>query len=175
MKKLTGIFAFVAFATLGMATMAQAAGKDYNVRVNPLGMAFGTLNGALDIGVGESMTIGPSFSYASVSSSVTVGTTTSTSKTTAYGFGLGMNLFLGNNRFTDSWVFSPWAQYASATAGTATASALAFGGDIGYQWFWDGGFNLGLGLGVGYYSFDASIFALSGVLPSGYFTIGYAF
>ncbi|MCM2322987.1 MAG: DUF3575 domain-containing protein, partial [Oligoflexia bacterium] len=166
----------LAIAILGFATVASAAQpaaapvaapmttgmKDYNVRVNPLGLLFGSANAALDIGVSDSITVGPMASL--MSATTTVGTTTT--KTTIFGVGAGVNFFLGQNRFTDAWVFSPFAQYISASVDSESAGALAVGADMGYQWFWENGVNLGLGLGVGYYSLDAELFAISGLLPS---------
>lgn len=169
-------------STYSFAATAESTGpdKDLNIRVNPLGFIFGAANVQFDIGISDSFTLGPSLSYASVKATSTTtvnGTTTSSSSVSSSAFGVGAraNLFLGHSRFTDGWYLGPEVGFASAKAGSTSASGLSVGAVVGYGWFWEKGFNIMFGLGVQYISVDTAVFSVGGVLPAGEFTLGYAF
>jgi hypothetical protein len=114
-------------------------------------------------------------SYRSLST--TVGTTTSSA--TEVSFGAMAELFLGQPRFTDSWVLSPYILYSIASGTSTSSTGLSLGVDAGYQWFWNSGFNMAVGLGMQYISIDYSKViagsSLSGVIPSIRFGVGYSF
>jgi hypothetical protein len=165
---------FVTFLALACASSAFALEekpeKSSNIRVNPLGLMFGVANATWDIGAAERFTIGPSAAFTTrTSNGVTA---------TGYGFGVDTNFFLGHDRFTDSWIFSPFIGYAHASSSNGSASGSSLGANIQYGWFYDSGFNIGLGGGIQYISIDYSSLGLgtaSGLLPSITFTLGYAF
>ncbi|MBL7714387.1 MAG: DUF3575 domain-containing protein [Bdellovibrionales bacterium] len=164
---------FLALTGLSLTTSAFAASdKKTNISTNPLALAFGSINVNADFKMSEKMTLGPSFAYSSY--------TSGSSKATGIGVGANLGLYLSNNAFSDSWVFNLGIDYANASnsSTSASVSGLAFGGTIGYGWFWDGGFNIGLGVGAQYITFDfgkIGLGSISGVLPRLLFTIGYAF
>jgi hypothetical protein len=168
---LTLILALPSFAwAAGSARIDGGPAHSNNIRFNPIGLLFGVANATLDIGATDRITIGPSAAF----------TTRSNQGVTATGFGLGTeaNFFLGNDRFTDSWIFSPSVEFASASGNGKSASGVGFGANMVYGWFYDSGFNLSLGGGIQYVSLDYSDLGLgtvSGLLPSITFTLGYAF
>lgn len=160
----------LAYAAGGSARIDGGPAHSNNIRVNPVGLLFGVANATWDIGTSDRVTVGPSAAF----------TTRSANGVTATGFALGVetNFFLGNDRFTDSWIFSPSAGFASASGNGQSASGMAVGANLQYGWFYDSGFNIGLGGGIQYVSIDYSDLGLgtvSGLLPSITFTMGYAF
>jgi len=177
----------VSYCLIGVTAVAVFAGSTFaadraaNVRVNPLGLLIGTLGAEIDIGVGESVTVGPAVSLMSL----TAGTTS----VNAFSFGVRANFYLGGPRFTDGWFVGPSAIYApmTITVGDATGSANAFaiGAVAGYQWVWDSGFNINLAGGAAYYTAAADVTldddtsiampGFSGVGPALEFSLGWAF
>jgi hypothetical protein len=163
---MTFVFSSASFADSTPVTPVRNA----NVRVNPLGIAFGVVNATLDLGAGDNFTVGPSAAFMTRSAN---GITA-----TGFGIGIGSNIFLGHPRFTDSWILAPEVGYAYASGGGNSASGTELGLSIDYGWFWSSGFNLALGAGIEYVSLDYSQLGLgsvSGLLPSLTLTIGYAF
>ncbi len=162
------------------APAAAASGgteKSMNVRVNPLGLLFGSVNGKLDMKMNTNWTVGLYGSYASYSLlSIT---------TKSYGVGVGATYYF-NKAFEDSWVVEPFVAYnrtSVTTTDTASLNGFVLGSDFGYQWNWAGGFNITLGLGVAYTLVDSTVtiggtsvsVGGSGIGPSATFALGYAF
>lgn len=165
---------------IGAVQAAHSAEKTVNLSVNPLGLAFGAANMNADFAVSESLTFGPSISYASFSATgLNADLTTNTTTGSATGFGVNMNWFMGNKALTDSWFLNPFVMYAKASSSqNLSASGTSFGANIGYWWFWESGINLGLGLGIQKLNIDLATLGLgsiSGTLPSAMFQFGYAF
>jgi hypothetical protein len=178
-------------------TTAEVSHKEMrstNIRVSPLGIASGAVGLHVDLGVSDSITVGPTASHYTAS----VGINDFETKLSAWEFGVRANFYLGGDRFQSGWVFGPSVSYMPATltqtdAGTETASAslsgVTAGALIGYQWVFDGGFNMNLGGGIAYYGIagdatgqaaDGTDVALatpafSGILPNLELTVGYAF
>lgn len=165
----------------GVVGSNEAAAYDMNVRVNPLGLAFGIIGAEVDFKVGESMTVGPSLGILSTS----LGTTS----LNAYQIGARANFYLSGPAISDGWFAAPYASFLPMTikSGNASASWSSFsaGALFGYQWVWESGFNMDVGLGASYYSTASSVTAddgsslsvpgFSGILPAFEWSVGYAF
>jgi len=145
-------------------------GHTVNLSVSPVGLLFGVATLNADFKVAESLTFGPSALYSSLSA----GTVSATS----YGFGANLNFYLGHPVFTDSCILNGTVSYVNASNSFGSSSGVSAGANIGYWWFWHGGFNLGLGLGLQYVSLNYASLGLgsiSGVMPNGFLNIGYSF
>ncbi len=151
-------------------TEGDLSGDNVNIYISPLGFVFGVANLAAEFKLAERLSLGPTVSYSK--------RTSGTSSATAWSFGATMTLYLSDPAMNDSWFISPFFQYAIASNGNLSASGIATGLDLGYWWFFDSGINIALGAGIQYYSIDFSsigIGAISSLLPSLKFSIGYAF
>ncbi len=168
--------------------------KSTNIRVSPLGIASGAFGVHVDFGVSDRITVGPTVSHYTGS----VGINDSKTELSAWEFGARSNFYLSGDRFNDSWVLGTSLSYMPATlretiGGTeiakASLSGVTAGALIGYQWVWNGGFNMNVGGGIAYYGIgdsasttnvDGTTVAMStpafhGVLPNLELTVGYAF
>ena len=124
-----------------------------NVRLNPLGLLFGTYDLGVDLTLGSAWTLGPMIRFAS-----TTGTfdDVGTEYAVKYlGFGLRGTWFY-NGVLTRGLYLAPTLTYVNAGVtvrdrfGQSTeysASGFMIGGLIGYGWFWDH-FNLMVGGGL---------------------------
>ncbi len=140
-------------ATLVLTSLASAkSGDNFNVYINPLGLAVGSLNAGVDYVVAPQWTVGGYGSYINVklpkSGSMT-------EDLTINGYGLGVKgTWYHSGALTDSWYVSPFVQYQSIKAETAnTAGKLSAEGDgtylgatTGYGWYWEN-FNMAVGGG----------------------------
>jgi hypothetical protein len=135
-------------------TVNTAQANSVNVRINPLAALFGMLNAEIDFKMSDSLTVGPSLSYWSIS----LGDVSFS----AYSLGVRANYYFGGGALdTDGWYLGPYAAFASMTVEedllgdnfSASASGFGLGAMIGHQWMWET-FNINLGLGFGYYMID---------------------
>lgn len=186
------LIAVSVFLSMLMAVPSFAAGdKSVNVWVNPLGLIIGWMSGGVDFKISDSLTIGPQGAYFSASSSTTVLSVTQEFKTKYTAIGAQARYYFSGNAISDGWMLTPFFQYvplsysitmAGVTQST-TATALQFGSLIGYNWVWDGGFNMALGLGGAYGTGSKTVTvggttqngSASGLGASFEFAIGYAF
>lgn len=157
-------------------SLAWAEGSHMgNIRVNPLGLLFGSFNVGADFAVSDQFTLGGGGSYSSLSSGST--------KASAFGIEARAQYFF-DKVFTDDWYLAPFFAYSSGTGEDGINSDIdvtvtSFGAAIGYMWIWDN-FNIQFGGGLQSLSIDAdsnatNFTSLDGVLPYLEFTLGYAF
>lgn len=128
----------------------------FNVRVSPILPIAGFYSGTIEIGVGDSWTIGPHYSYFRwkvdtegdgffdemiediFSFRVQV-------------FGLNFKKYWRGQRFKSSWYNEMTLGYLQTKNGRhhVTRSGSLYNSlSGGYHWFWDSGFNMNLGLGI---------------------------
>jgi hypothetical protein len=164
-------YSIVVLCLVTSSTALASPSRSANFRFNPLGILAGIANLSLDLGFLSSVTLGPSGLYA----------TRTENGVTATGYGIGgeMCIFLGHDRFTDSWVLSPFAAYQKASNDLGEAiQGPAYGANLEYDWFFGSGFNIGLGGGLEYVSLDYTKLGQTrkaGLWPSLTFTLGVSF
>ncbi len=135
--------------TKSQAIKSNEPTKNITTNSAPL-ILYGALNLGAEIGVKESLTIGPHlFFYKETVLGMVLKTTQIQFKT---------NFYLNGKRFKDGFVLSPYLTYYKFTANSedsdTSASGYGVGGIIAYRLFWANGFNLGFGLGVIAYNTD---------------------
>lgn len=155
--------------------------KTFNVRVNPLGLAIGSLSAEGDFRLSDKWTLGPSISHYSADFLFT--------SLSGWGFGARSNYYLTGNVFEDSWIVgtSVGLSTVSVTLGADKASGvgLFLQSVLGYQWVWTSGLNLQLALGGSWYSQGSELRAdngtvidvpfYHGIKPAAELTVGYVF
>lgn len=178
MKKLIPVLALV-IATASYAEEKKSAGssygsagtKSYNLHANPLGLLFGVANLNFDFKLSDNFALGVGASYFRY--------TYLTTSATSIGFSVAGTWFPSHDAFTTGLFVRPEVGYAFASVTGASASGIAIGANVGYWWFWEGGFNLGLGGGLSYYGVNYGNLiagaASSSVGPTLMANIGYAF
>lgn len=136
-----------------VATRPAPRAARYNIRANPLGLIFGTLDLGFDITLNGQWTIGPMLRYASRSGDLDDGRT----NYAVHYLGVGARgTWFRNGVFRQGLYAAPTATYVNAgvklqDSKTPTteysASGLMVGGLVGYGWFWDS-FNVMVGGGA---------------------------
>ncbi len=160
---------------LGFTSMASA--QDNIIKVQPLGLAFGTLNATYERVLNDQSSFLASASARFSLFGVDV---------TLIGVGAGWRYYLTNKR-TDvpkGLYVNPQVgfSFGSVNEGDLDNSFTTFGigAEIGYQWVWDSGVVLDLGIGPNYTVIsgqvdDVGFDNTSGILPSMTVALGYAF
>ncbi len=165
-----------------------------NLNVAPIAIAFGGLGAHLDFGIGESTTLGPTFSYQRASAGF--GDFAET-KVGIYEIGARANFYMGGRRFSNGFVLGPYLSYMPATVtqksmgreSSGSVSGISAGALASYQWVWSSGINMTAGGGLAYYSLPSdatvastdgskekvSVPGFTGVLPNIELTMGYVF
>lgn len=162
LKKIITIGAFV--------FVQQIWATNTNITVNPLGLLLGAANVGVEFKLTDSVALGPQLAFAKVSSGI--------NDATGLGAGVKADFYLSSSTFSDSWVLSPSVNYFRFTNNSQTASGLSLAAIIGYSWFWPSGFNMNLGFGIQYLTLDFTdlgLASVSGTLPAGNFSLGWAF
>ncbi len=177
MKK---VFLSAALMCITILSMAQEERQNV-VKLNPLGIIFGSANVAYERAIGEksSVVIAPSFG----------GFKLGGVKYSSFGLGAEYRYYLGQSSAPKNLYVSPGVGYSGGKVkwegfneedtkfGSFNLKAV-----IGNQWIWGSGFTLDLNGGISYWKFnykddESSSFALkgSGILPALGLSIGYAF
>ena len=172
-KYLAAIFVFALLASNIMAEENMPARKTMEISVNPLLLALGYLPLNFRVALTEKLALGLH----------------------AYGrfFGLGkykihgggggasVKFFLNGTAISDSWFVEPginagYSIYDSKGYWSLSPSVVA-----GYTWVWDSGFLINLGIGAQYThafidknTFGKESFSLHGIMPTGEFSLGWA-
>lgn len=168
-------------ARTGHMTEEVAQTKFLNVRVNPLGLALGSLSGEADFRIGDKFTIGPSLSHFSANFFFT--------ELTGWGIGARSNYYVTGSVFQDSWIVGTSVGLSTTKVRFGTEEASNIGGFvnalIGYQFVFKSGLNLQLALGGSWYSQDSEMTTeqgtvidvpfYHGIKPAAEFTVGYLF
>ena len=168
MKKLIISLALIVFA-LG------AHAQNNVIKTNPLGLAFGNFNATYErvFGTTSSLIIKGQYMYKLLGADVSLA-----------GGGLGYRYYFTHAKkpVPAGFYINPQASFAFGSvtndAGEKyTASTMAFGAELGYQWVWESGFVLDLGIGPMYTiaKGGTSEDELKGIMPSLTLAIGYAF
>jgi len=165
------------------APAAPTTGPLNTITVNPLSLAFGSINFEYERATSPTFSwfVGPQ--YASFSTSVLDDEFTASS----YGLTGGVRFFL-TGRAPEGFFISPNASlgYASAEAGGESASALSYsvGAIGGYTWIFGDVFDLSVGLGAQYMHTEVAVpdgdgddleIGFTGVLPALRLSLGVAF
>jgi len=165
--------AFFAMVLLSNSILADDVRKTMEVSVNPLLLAIGYLPVNFRIAVANKMALGL-HAY---------GHFFALGKTSVYGGGGGIStkFFLSGTAISDSWYVQPefdagFSRWGSQGFWTVSPSVIA-----GYTWVWDSGFLINLGLGAQYRIafidkdlLGKDTFGVSGILPTGEFSLGWA-
>ncbi len=168
MKKLILSFVFVALA-FGINAQSNV------IKTNPLGLAFGNFNATYErvFGTSSSLLVRGQYMYKLLGAEVNLA-----------GAGLGYRYYFTHAKkpVPGGFYITPQVQFAFGKITDDddieySASTVAFGAEIGYQWVWDSGFVLDLGIGPMYTIAKGgdSENSLSGIMPSATLAIGYAF
>ncbi len=177
------IIALMLIAAVNIAVAQETAPKNV-VKINPLGVLFGSANLAYERALTEksSFLIAPSFGFFKLSGA----------KYSSFGLGAEYRFYLSKTKTAPAGLFvAPGAGYTGGSVkvddgqgGTSKTnfSAYYIKGILGHQWIWDSGFTLDLNGGIQYIGFsykdDGSNFSTlkaSGILPVIGLSIGYAF
>ncbi len=170
-------------AVLALTALSSVKAQENVVKVNPLGLLFGSAQFGYERALNESSAVELSLAYSSVSA--TVG---SDSDANATGFGAEGKYkfyFSSNKDAVRGWYGAPVVTYASTKASSGSSEGkLSFfgaGAVAGYQWVFgggDSGFALDLNLGAQYISAstsgDISGVTIDGILPRLGLSLGYA-
>jgi hypothetical protein len=168
-------------ARTGHMTEEVAQTKFLNVRVNPLGLALGSLSGEADFRIGDKFTIGPSLSHFSANFFFT--------ELTGWGIGARSNYYLTGSVFQDSWIVGTSVGLSTTKVRLGNEEASNIGAFvhalIGYQFVFKSGLNLQLALGGSWFSQDSEMTTdqgtvvdvpfYHGIKPAAEFTVGYLF
>jgi len=181
MKKVLFSIAF-----LGIAIFSMGQDEPQNViKVNPLGILFGSANIAFERAISEksSVVIAPSFG----------GFKLGGMKYSNVGIGAEYRYYLGQSTAPAKLYVSPgvgfssgkvkyeWDVFGEEGNDKIKFTSLNAKAVIGHQWIWDSGFTLDLNGGVSYWKFkykddeDAMGLKGNGILPALGLSIGYAF
>ncbi|WP_457642255.1 DUF3575 domain-containing protein [Persephonella sp.] len=169
MKKLALIACSAALISTG-----AVAQPNYNISINPFGLAFGNLNVKAEFYKHENVAPSIEGNYWSFSSGG--------ADYKAYGIGLSARRYTGEN--FDRWFYQAGIEAGSLEVkvygSTGTAVYYGFYTLAGYRWAFQNNITVDLGLGIGLYSGEVSINGakydeFSGVLPKGVLSIGYNF
>ncbi len=154
------------------------------VKVNPLGLIFGSLNASYERALSDKSAIEFSLDYTTVNVTVDSG---ENAKATGLGLGAGYKIYFSKNNVAPrGWYAEPNLNYASVSASSGNeegkVNAFSVGALGGYQWVFggsDSGFALDLGLGFQYFSAsttgNVNDTGLSGFIPAAKLAIGYGF
>ncbi|MEE9439828.1 MAG: DUF3575 domain-containing protein [Saprospiraceae bacterium] len=176
MKKL--LFSLVCVVAFSFAASSQMA-----VKVNPLGLLFGSANAGLEYAFSETLSGEIGANYSNVKA--TLGNTTDASFTGIGGYAM-VRWYFKNKGPLEGWYLAPNFSIGSTSATSdggedGSISSTKLGVLAGYQWVFgdDGGFLLDLGLGMAQYSVSSegavSGINIDGLLPDIRLAIGYAF
>lgn len=154
------------------------------VKVNPLGLLFGSANAGYERVLNESSAVELSVNYTSIKTTVGVD---ADAKATGFGFGAGYKLYFSKSKTAPrGWYGEPNVSYAMTSAKSGNSEGkinmFAVGALGGYQWVFggnDSGFALDLGLGFNYInattSGDINDAKINGIVPALKLALGYAF
>jgi hypothetical protein len=131
------------------------------VKVNPLGLAFGAVNGGYEFAVGDNQTVTISGVYYDFSG--------------IYGFGVGaeQRFYFSSKEAFKGWHAGPSIGYASLQDNGDTASIFSFGGETGHQWVFENGFLIDLFGGLGFVVGGESLGNINSTVASVGLSIGY--
>jgi len=146
--------------------------KNMEISVNPLMLAVGYLPLALRVALTNKMALGIHaygnfFGFGKA-------------KVWGAGGGLSAKFFLSGTAISDSWYVEPGIYAGYSNWDNTKYWSLSPSVIVGHTWVWDSGFVINLGLGAQYkHAFtDKKIFGdtfgLSGILPTGEFSLGWA-
>ena len=146
------------------------------VKINPLGLLFGSFNATYERAVSEHSSLNLSLGYSSVRATVDDETT----RLTGFGIGGGYRYYFSSGKVApDGWYVGPNASYASMSVEEAKITASGVGALAGHQWVFDSHFDLDLFFGLQYASIstegDISGANISGILPQLGLALGFAF
>jgi hypothetical protein len=189
--RIGNILSTIALGALLVAPMARAeesgtSGRvtkfENTVSVNPLGLAFGSFNANWEHKMGPSHALDVAASFFTYSSGYV--------KTSGFGVGAGYKMWFNPVAF-DGWYWEPrldvgtFSEKVDILGSTGSASAIGFSPAvvIGREWVWEGGFLIDLAVGLQYYILNLNVDiagvsyggGFSGILPTGKFSLGYAF
>ncbi len=166
-----------------VATVKAQDGPKNVVKINPLGIFFGSASVAYERALSEksSVVIAPSFGYIKSGGS----------KYTTFGLAAEYRFYLSQSKSAPTgWYVGPGASFASGTAkmtdsfnGTnekVSVSGFSVKGIVGHQWIFNGGFALDLNAGIQYFSLKVKdnsegIGSFNGILPALGIAVGYGF
>jgi hypothetical protein len=168
MKKLILSFVFVAMA-FGLNAQSNV------IKTNPLALAFGNFNATYErvLSTSSSLLVRGQYMYKLLGADVSLA-----------GAGLGYRYYFTHAKkpVPGGFCITPQVQFAFGKITDDmdeeySASTVAFGAEVGYQWVWESGFVLDLGIGPMYTIAKGgdSEDSLSGIMPSATLAIGYAF
>ena len=172
----------IAIMAIGTTAFGQKDGGDKLnvVKVNPLGLLFGSASVAYERAINEKSSIQVNGSFGGLS----VGGV----KYTNFGGGLDYKIYLSKTKSApEGFYASPGAGFYSLkvkeVGGTSVSgSGFIVKGVVGNQWIWESGFSLDLFGGINYYaggkikgSGGVEYTKFNGVLPALGVSIGYAF
>lgn len=143
------------------------------VKVNPLGLVFGSFNATFEHALNESSSFEVGANYFNWSNLDLAG----------YGAEVAYRFYFSKNNEAPEGIFaSPFLSVNGLTYtydGDSEDSSFGFGGGVkaGYQWVWDSGLALDLFFGYGYtkINFDKADYEYSGGLPRLGLSLGYNF
>lgn len=133
--------------------------KSANIRMNPFFFLLGFFNFEIDIGVLDSLTVGPILGFYGGSL-----------EDKGYMLGGRLNVYVSGDRFVDGWYVSPFGYFLFSDS--STRSIYNVGAVFGYGWFWESGFNMKLGFGGALRTFGETEAVIG---PSLDWTLGVAF
>ena len=170
-------------AVLVFAGMSNIKAQENVIKVNPLGLLFGSAQLGYETALNEKSAVELSLAYSSVKA--TVGSDSDAKATGFGGEGKYKFYFSSNYDAVRGWYAAPVATYASTKASSDDSegklSYFGVGAVAGYQWVFgggDSGFALDLNLGAQYISAntsgDISVVTIDGILPRLGLSLGYA-
>jgi hypothetical protein len=179
MKKIILSAAILAVSFVVVAQKKSAEGFKNVVKVNPLGLLFGSANVSLEHVLSEKSAVQGNLQFGSL----TVGTV----KYTSVGAGVDYKFYLSNTKEAPKGFYAaPGVGFYSTSikdgSGSYKGAGAIIKGVVGNQWVWDSGFALDLFGGVNYYAgakitgpAGVSYAKFSGLLPALGVSLGYAF
>lgn len=144
-------------ANVGMTAIKRhdTSADHYNLRLNPIGLIAGAINGDFEFKISDEWTVGIQGAFIRAKLSPT-GIFNSDYNITAWGIGARADWYF-NGVFNDGFYLGPSAEYLNVNVKTSdsfgpasgNAAGLMLACILGYGWFWDNGFNIMLGGGYG--------------------------
>jgi len=182
MKKVLVLIAVVALSTSVFAQTGGNGGRKNVVKVNPLGLVFGSANVAYERAINEknSVVLSPTFGFFNFGGF----------KYSSFGFGGEYRFYLSKSKTApEGFYAAPGVGFTAGKVkekGTSTeAKFTSFYGKaiVGNQWIFGSGFTLDLNAGINYSTFsykdnNSSTFSGlkgNGIFPALGFSLGYAF
>jgi hypothetical protein len=116
--------------------------RNFNLTINPLGLLLGGISAGFIVGLGDVVSIGLRGIYLAPLN------------VDFSGFGGEFSLLFWTEHPNDGFFIGPFVQVVKTHPESdeyySGILTVAPGGEVGYRWLWNGGFNLGLGGGLGY-------------------------